>query len=129
MKYIRLRHELTDARWDEKDAKWHLRIRMAVTVTDSKDSTGADGKHSESLGYEVFEDTADVLFLGTGLLSRWSWPDIEGLNSFKGKLMHSAQWDLHGEGQAWKEGVKDWEDKNVGVIGLVRHFLHIQTTG
>ena len=74
--------------------------------------------------FEEFEDTADVLFLGTGSLSRWSWPDIEGLKDFKGRLMHSAQWDVS-EG-SWEEGVKDWGNKTVGVIGIVRvYFMFI----
>ena len=25
--------------------------------------------------------------------SAWKWPDIAGLHSFKGKLLHSAKWD------------------------------------
>lgn len=100
-----------------------------VTSSPPDGTNGIDG-HSETNGvhegirveYEEFEDTADVLFLGTGVLSRWAWPAIEGLHSFKGKLLHSAQWDVHAEGETWQEGVKDWGDKNVGVIGLVRAF-------
>lgn len=26
------------------------------------------------------------------LSSQWKWPDIEGLDCFKGKLLHSARW-------------------------------------
>lgn len=25
--------------------------------------------------------------------SHWRWPDIDGLHSYQGKLMHTAQWD------------------------------------
>lgn len=102
-----------------------------VNGTDGMDGmNGANGMNGEiAVEYEEVEDTADVLFLGTGVLSRWAWPSIEGLHNFKGKLLHSAQWDIHGEGQAWQEGVKDWKDKNVGVIGLVRSLplLHFQS--
>ena len=60
-----------------------------------------------------------------GGLSRWSWPDIEGLDTFKGKLVHSAEWEL-GEGEVgWKDTVKDWNDKVVGVIGVVSRLTFI----
>lgn len=67
------------------------------------------------------------MFTGIGALSRWSWPDIEGLNTFGGRLIHSAQWDV--EGSTWQE---DWKDKNVGVIGVVsddrrRGFIFIRS--
>ncbi|EIM83202.1 FAD/NAD-P-binding domain-containing protein [Stereum hirsutum FP-91666 SS1] len=133
MKHIRLQHELVSARWDENAAKWILKIRRPVVTSSPPDGrNGIDG-HSETNGvhegirveYEEFEDTADVLFLGTGVLSRWAWPAIEGLHSFKGKLLHSAQWDVHAEGETWQEGVKDWGDKNVGVIGLGSSAIQI----
>lgn len=55
-------------------------------------------------------------------MSRWSWPDIEGLENFKGRVIHSAQWETgedSGDGPEWAESVKDWGDKCVGVIGVV----------
>ncbi|KAL2794663.1 hypothetical protein BJX66DRAFT_351131 [Aspergillus keveii] len=55
----------------------------------------------------VFEDCADVLMTGTGLLNEWKWPDIPGLGSFAGEVLHSACWD---------EGF-DAEGKRVAVIG------------
>ena len=99
MRYIRLRHELVAARWDEETAKWHIKIRR-----------GPDG--------DEFEDTADVLFLGTGALSRYRWPDIPGLDTFGGTLVHSAKWDL--PGSTWQDDVVGWKEKDVGVIGNVR---------
>src|SRR5271170_2568294 len=35
----------------------------------------------------------DVVFSASGVLNNWKWPDIPGLQDFKGKLLHSAQWD------------------------------------
>ncbi|KAL4911717.1 hypothetical protein BDW62DRAFT_207182 [Aspergillus aurantiobrunneus] len=58
-------------------------------------------------GRRVFEDSADVLMTGTGLLNDWKWPPIPGLHSFKGKLLHSACWDE-------SYGV---EGKQIAVIG------------
>lgn len=113
MRYIKLRHELVYAQYDETNAKWRLRIRRPVFPS----ATYGEGE----IEYEEFEDTADVVLSGAGGLSRWKWPDIEGLESFKGKLIHSAEWDVGEEGESWQESVKDWGEKRVGVIGVVRH--------
>lgn len=37
--------------------------------------------------------TARMLFLATGLLSQPKRPDIKGLDSFAGKVIHTAEWD------------------------------------
>jgi cation diffusion facilitator CzcD-associated flavoprotein CzcO len=107
MQYIRLRHELTHAVWDEDAGNWRLRIRHAGAA-----SGGGD--------LEI-DDTADVLLLGVGLLNRPKWPDIPGLRDFQGPLLHSAQWDV---GDLDGSGVpQDWYNKTVGVIGNVILFL------
>jgi cation diffusion facilitator CzcD-associated flavoprotein CzcO len=105
---------MVGAKWDEVVGKWRVDIRRP-----SSDGTT-----------EVFEDSADLLFTGLGLLSRWNWPDIEGLNSFKGMLIHSAKWEVPSQNEAttgasqvrrdWVEDVKDWGNKRVAVIGVVR---------
>ncbi|KAJ7101221.1 FAD/NAD-P-binding domain-containing protein [Mycena belliarum] len=92
--YINLEHELTHAKWDAPSGKWTVRIRYAG---------------------EEFEESCDVLLLCIGSLSRWRWPEIEGLKEFGGTLLHSAQWDVGNS--TWEEGVKDWGDKTVGIIG------------
>ena len=43
----------------------------------------------------------------TGNLNKWAWPSIDGLQNFKGDLIHSANWDES----------FDPTDKNVAVIG------------
>jgi hypothetical protein len=40
-------------------------------------------------------------------LSNWQWPQIEGLHSFQGSLLHSASWDNN----------VDLKGKSVAVIG------------
>jgi len=40
-------------------------------------------------------------------LSKWRWPDIEGLHSFKGHKCHSANWNHS----------YDYSNKTIGVIG------------
>jgi cation diffusion facilitator CzcD-associated flavoprotein CzcO len=96
MKYIKLNHELAHAQYDEPSGKWNFRIRR-----------GPESNREE------IEDTADILLLATGVLSRWKWPDIPGLEDFQGRLVHSAKWD------ASDDEVNEWADKRVGVIGIV----------
>ena len=42
---------------------------------------------------ETLEDTAHIVITGRGQLNEVSWPEIPGLRAFKGKIMHSAEWD------------------------------------
>ena len=102
MRYIKLRHELTHARYDETSGKWHLRVRRPHPATGEP---------------EEITDTADVLFNAFGGLSRWRMPDIEGINTYKGELHHSAGFDP--EDKTWQDVVSTWKDKTVGVIGVV----------
>ncbi|KDQ51118.1 hypothetical protein JAAARDRAFT_140775 [Jaapia argillacea MUCL 33604] len=109
-KYLKLSHELIHAAWDEPTSRWHLRLRILT-------------KPLPGGGFEEIEDEADVLFASFGTLSRWKWPEIEGLEKFGGRLLHSAQWDVS-EG-AWEEGVRDWGEKKVGVIGVGSSAIQI----
>ena len=63
-----------EARWDEKAAKWIVKLQHVRTG-------------------DVFENSADALISALGALNEWRWPAIEGLHDFKGKLLHSADWD------------------------------------
>lgn len=79
---IRFNEAVTDARY--KDGRW--------TVKTSQDKT-----------YH-----ADFVVCATGILHHPAFPDINGLNEFKGDMFHTAQWNHDVE---IKKGVK------VGVIG------------
>ncbi|GME64939.1 hypothetical protein AJ79_09812 [Neofusicoccum parvum] len=87
-KYIRLEHQVVAAKWEDKAAQW------LVTVKDLR--TGSET-----------QTRAHVLISATGILNKWKWPAIDGLHSFKGKLLHSAAWDSS----------VDLEGKTVGLIG------------
>ncbi len=102
---------MTSARYNETTGKWHVRIKRLSSASSQTPSEP-----------EEFEDTADLLFSGTGLLSRWSWPEIDGLQDFKGLRVHSGNWDLGGA--SWEDDVKEWKDKNVAVIGIVSSRLY-----
>jgi len=66
--HLRFGHELLEAEWNDARRRWHL-----------KTSKGAF--------------TADVLVSAMGGLSEPSIPPLPGLDTFQGKVMHSARWD------------------------------------
>lgn len=55
----------------------------------------------------TFEERCTILITARGQLNNINWPEIEGLNAFKGKIMHSAAWDTG----------YDFKDKRVAVVG------------
>ena len=112
MPYIKLSHELKHARYNEKSGKWHLKITRPVINPSSQNSE-----------LEEFYDTADFVLSGVGILSRWDWPDIEGLKEFKGELIHTADWKTDESGW-WQSSIANWKDKVVGVIGAVS-IIHV----
>ncbi|PRX46000.1 cation diffusion facilitator CzcD-associated flavoprotein CzcO [Prauserella shujinwangii] len=81
--HIRFGTEVTSAEFDEASARWRVRT--------------ADGG----------EYSARVLIPATGQLSRPAFPAIPGIETFRGRSFHSAEWD-HG---------CDLTGKRVAVIG------------
>ncbi|CRG92376.1 Putative sterigmatocystin biosynthesis monooxygenase stcW [Talaromyces islandicus] len=73
-RYMKFQHKVHKAVWDDEEGKWHVNVLDIVTGN-------------------PFTDTADVVISATGLLNQWRYPDIPGLQSFKGKLVHSAGYD------------------------------------
>lgn len=73
-KRVRFEQKCIGARWSEAASKWFVQIRDLKT------------------GF-THEDYADVLMTGEGVLNEWKWPEIEGLHSFQGTLLHSANWE------------------------------------
>ncbi|TFK83063.1 FAD/NAD-P-binding domain-containing protein [Polyporus arcularius HHB13444] len=108
MRYIKLRHEMVQAKYDEPSGKWHLRIRRP---------------NPETGEIEEIEDVADVLVTAFGSLTRWRLPDIEGINDYKGELHHSAGFDPLDK--TWQEVADGWSDKKVGVIGVGSSALQL----
>ncbi|KIV89327.1 hypothetical protein PV10_08903 [Exophiala mesophila] len=74
--FVRFQHKCVEARWDESRSKWTTKFLRLDSAEPS-----------------IVEDEADVLITGTGLLNDWKWPSIEGLQDFKGPLLHTANWD------------------------------------
>ncbi|KAL2135631.1 hypothetical protein VTI74DRAFT_7581 [Chaetomium olivicolor] len=70
---IKTLHQVLSATWDEKGGRWELRVRDLETG-------------------EEFDDAANFLVDGTGILNNWKWPGVEGLDTFQGPLIHTARW-------------------------------------
>lgn len=67
--HIRFNAEVRAARFDESTNQWQV----------------------ETWNREIYH--VDVVITATGQLNRPAWPDIRGLDSFQGRLFHSARWD------------------------------------
>ncbi|PRH81670.1 alpha/beta hydrolase fold domain-containing protein [Arenimonas caeni] len=80
---LRLGTRLTEARYDEATGLWHLRTDRGDTVV------------------------ARHFICSTGPLSQPRWPDIPGIDDFRGLKLHSARWDA----------AAPLAGKRVGVIG------------
>lgn len=70
-------HRAVYAKWREESSTWQVDL-------ETTDSAG----HLQTISREC-----EVLVQGLGTLNAWKYPDIEGLLSFKGQLMHTATWD------------------------------------
>lgn len=87
-KYCKTSHRVVGATWDDQKGAW------LVEVSDL--SNGC-----------VFLHECDILVNASGILNNWRWPAIPGLDSYKGVLLHSANWDQS----------VDLTGKRVGLIG------------
>lgn len=88
--HIRLNHEVLLMRWIADAAHWEIETSRGTL-------------------------TADVVVSATGPLSDPKVPDVPGLDSFPGKVFHSARWD-HGY---------DLRGKRVAVIGTGASAIQI----
>ncbi|WP_304453796.1 NAD(P)/FAD-dependent oxidoreductase [Nocardiopsis sp. YSL2] len=81
-RHVRYGHDVTAAHWEPDRNRWRIET-TAGTVT------------------------AQFLISGAGPLADPSYPDIKGLDTFEGRIFHSAEWD-HGH---------DLTGRRVAVIG------------
>ncbi|KAI1119037.1 hypothetical protein F5Y14DRAFT_460386 [Nemania sp. NC0429] len=85
---VKYNHRLTGAWWEQENGRWKVRIQP-------NDDPSAE-----------FFDYSEILITATGVLNKWKWPNIEGLEKFKEKT-HTAAWDHS----------IDLTNKTVGIIG------------
>lgn len=71
--HIQFDSQISGAVWDEEQGRWSIDV-----VSKTSD------EHATVL--------AEVFINASGILNDWRWPDIDGLSSFGGKLIHTASW-------------------------------------
>ncbi|OAL32683.1 hypothetical protein AYO20_07841 [Fonsecaea nubica] len=86
-RFVRFGHRVDEARWDAERGVWKIKGHLA------------DGSE--------FTDEGEILASCHGVLNSWKYPNIPGIDRFKGKIMHSAAWDDN----------VDLNDKKVAVVG------------
>ncbi|KJA23554.1 hypothetical protein HYPSUDRAFT_66239 [Hypholoma sublateritium FD-334 SS-4] len=87
-KYIKLRHQVSGAVWNDKTGQWDVDIANLENGS-------------------VMHDSCDIFISAVGVLNAWKWPTIPGLHDFKGPVLHTARWDSS----------VNLEGKHVGLIG------------
>ncbi|KAH8695160.1 hypothetical protein BGW36DRAFT_453017 [Talaromyces proteolyticus] len=85
-RHVKYDHRVVGAYWQEDRGAWKVMVEH---------------------GGIVVEDFADILISAQGFLNSWTWPSIPGLQEFKGKKVHSANWDHE----------HDYSNKRIAVIG------------
>ncbi|KAI0970307.1 hypothetical protein F4678DRAFT_136338 [Xylaria arbuscula] len=85
---IKTRHRVVGAWWDESRGLWDLSVQNLETG-------------------EEFRDHANFIVDASGILNNWKWPEVPGLDTFQGELIHTANWPKD----------FDYANKTVAVIG------------
>ncbi|KAL2848241.1 hypothetical protein BJX68DRAFT_276312 [Aspergillus pseudodeflectus] len=83
---VQLNTRVVAARWNENDGVWKVTVEHEGVQRD---------------------EYAEIVISGQGVLCHPSWPTIQGLHDFKGKIVHSAEWDHS----------FDYSNKRIAVIG------------
>lgn len=81
--FIRYNSSVVSAEWSDKTSTWTVQIENGPTVE------------------------AEILVNASGILNNPQMPDIDGLSTFSGPLLHTAHWDSS----------VDLRNKKIGVIG------------
>lgn len=92
---------------ERHDLLAHIRFGTAVEALDHDAATGRWSVHTCT--HDGTRESVDAAFVisAVGILNRPKWPEIPGLDSFAGPLLHTAQWDRD----------FDWRGKRVGLLG------------
>ncbi|KAL5585816.1 hypothetical protein FOVSG1_013508 [Fusarium oxysporum f. sp. vasinfectum] len=93
VKYIKFQATVLKAEWHE-EGFWRVFVSEKLP----------NGEHRD------YHQDAEILVNNCGSQHNYQWPDVEGLDKFKGTLLHTAAWDERFNQDAWK-------DKTVCLIG------------
>jgi cation diffusion facilitator CzcD-associated flavoprotein CzcO len=102
--HVRFNSTVEDATWDDEEKKWKTRVTVASGSKDAEFNP-------------EYTIKSDFLVSAVGQLNQPRWPDIEGVDSFDGKKMHSARWD-------WSYDLKD---KRVAMLGNGESTMFFRT--
>ncbi|KAK2811062.1 hypothetical protein FQN50_002397 [Emmonsiellopsis sp. PD_5] len=97
--HTKFEHQVSGATWNEDSGKWGVKVENLKTG-------------------EMVEDSADVVINCAGVLNKWKWPDIPGLHSFEGTLVHTARYPQN----------LDLKGKTVAVIGAGSSAIQVVPT-
>jgi cation diffusion facilitator CzcD-associated flavoprotein CzcO len=95
--YIKTQHQVVGAYWNNATEGYDVKIR-------------------DLKGGHEFSQHCDILINASGILNNWRWPAIPGLDSYKGTLLHTANWDDN----------VDLTGKHVGLIGNGQVNINLQ---
>ncbi|KAK6067709.1 hypothetical protein SCUP515_10048 [Seiridium cupressi] len=90
----------------EEKIKYNTRV-IGATWDDESSIWTVKTEHSSGGTKKIAEMQAEVVISAVGILNNWRWPAVEGLHTFEGRLLHSANWD-----ESW-----DYSGKTVALIG------------
>ncbi|WEW61449.1 hypothetical protein PRK78_006939 [Emydomyces testavorans] len=93
-KYMTFNTKVIGAFWEGDKGEWK------VTLT----QTMPDGTQRE------FEERCHVLLNTTGIFNNYKWPELEGMDKFRGRVVHTAAWPKEYNSEQWK-------NDRVAVIG------------
>jgi len=68
--------EIIGCYWNEGAGQWTVKLRQNAPGSPPKE----------------FEEKCDLLLHATGILNNFKWPDIEGLEKFKGKVVRKLHY-------------------------------------
>lgn len=88
-KYTKFETQVIGAKWVHSLGQWEVTVKDLNT------------------GVETIDRGEFLINLG-GVLNNWKWPDLKGLEKFKGVKIHTARWAAEDS---------DLKDKRVAVIG------------
>ncbi|KAL1998000.1 hypothetical protein VTN02DRAFT_225 [Thermoascus thermophilus] len=74
-RYLRPRQKVERAEWLPEEAQWKLTLR----------DLGDDGR--------IYEEKLDILVSAIGHFNAWKLPDYPGIDSYRGVLFHSSNWN------------------------------------
>ncbi|KAG5205829.1 Sterigmatocystin biosynthesis monooxygenase StcW [Trichophyton interdigitale] len=85
-KYMTFNTKVIGAYWEETCGQW--RVKLSQTTPDGSQ--------------RVIEERCHVLLNASGFLNKYKWPDVPGLDEFRGRLIHTAAWPKDYQAEQWK---------------------------